>query len=133
MDDEKFVDESWKDRVEGEKEGKEAAHQHSCGCGHDGDHECEGEMEFNFLTYISSLAFQAMIFLGLMPNPMAEEKIERDLRQAKLIIDTLIVLRDKTKGNLTEQEAQMLNSAVYELELRYVEAVGGGEQKSSLL
>ena len=90
----------------------------------------------NFLNYLTSLGFQAMIFLGEIPHPMTNQ-IERNLEQAKFIIDTLIMLREKTKGNLTKQEEDMLNASIYELQMKYVEllqqeAAGGpGAHNSS--
>ena len=122
MDDDKSVDESWKERAETEKDKVVGKGHEGCSCQGNHNHY-EEEGEFNFLTYITSLAFQAMIFLGLIPNPMAGDKIEKNLRQAKFLIDTLVVLRDKTKGNLTKQEEDILGSSVYELQMRYVNAV----------
>lgn len=79
--------------------------------------------EIDFLGYISSLAFQAMIFLGEMESPVTG-KIEKHVPQAKFLIDTLILLRDKTKGNLNAQESQLLEASIYELQLKYVEQTG---------
>ena len=76
--------------------------------------------EFDFLTYITSLAFQAMVFLGEIANP-ASNKIEKNILQAKFIIDTLSMLRDKTKGNLSQQEENMLDTSIYELQTKYVD------------
>ena len=61
-----------------------------------------------------------MIFLGEMPNPITN-KIEKNLKQAKFLIDTLVILRDKTKGNLSKEEDDLLNGSIYELQLRYVD------------
>ena len=144
---EKEVDESWKETAQNEKiilggpkndkkpeglyvpesdkeEGKEGCGDESCGCSHNHDHgeEDHSPMEINFINYISSLGFQAMIFLGEIVHPMTN-KIEKNIDQAKFIIDTLVVLREKTKGNLTEQEQHLLDGSVYELQLKYVEIV----------
>jgi len=83
----------------------------------------EGAVELNFTNYITSLIFQAMIFLGEIPNPMNDNQYDRNSSQAKFLIDTLILLRDKTKGNLTPQENHLLDSSIYELEMKYVECV----------
>ncbi|OGX41720.1 MAG: hypothetical protein A3G91_03710 [Omnitrophica WOR_2 bacterium RIFCSPLOWO2_12_FULL_50_9] len=53
--------------------------------------ESEGSSELNFLNYVTSLAFQAMVFLGEIPNPMTNET-EQNLQQAKFVIDTLVML-----------------------------------------
>lgn len=118
MDRDKYVDESWKDSVSKEKDGiiigggaqtpEEAPEQDS------------GTPALDFFNYIASLGFQALIFLGEMPNPITNQ-IEKNLRQAKFLIDTLILLREKTSGNLTKEESELLNSSIYELEMKYVE------------
>jgi len=78
------------------------------------------EPQLDFFNYIASLGFQTMIFLGEMPNPMTNQ-VEKNLKQAKFLIDTLIILREKTKGNLSKEEDDLLNGSIYELELRYVD------------
>lgn len=78
------------------------------------------EGQIDFFNYIASLGFQAMIFLGEMPNPITNQ-VEKNLKQAKFLIDTLVILRDKTKGNLSKEEDDLLNGSIYELQLRYVE------------
>ena len=124
MEREKKVDESWKDAVGQEKDlsksGEAAAPETEAGP--------EGEMEMNFLNYLTSLVMQALIFLGEIPNPMAENKVEVNLRQAKFLIDTLLLLRDKTKGNLSKEEDGFLNMALYELQMKFVERSNGGHQ-----
>ena len=78
------------------------------------------EGQLNFFNYIASLGFQTMIFLGEMPNPITNQ-VEKNLKQAKFLIDTLVILRDKTKGNLSKEEDDLLNGSIYELQLRYVD------------
>ncbi len=114
MDKEKHIDESWKDAVSQEKEQPGAA-----------EGEAEGTMEVNFLNYLTSLALQAMIFLGEIPNPLAENKTEVNLKQAKFLIDTLLLLRDKTKGNLSKEEEGFLEMSLYELQMKFVERSQG--------
>jgi hypothetical protein len=80
----------------------------------------KAEPQLDFFNYIASLGFQTMIFLGEMPNPMTNQ-VEKNLKQAKFLIDTLIILRDKTKGNLSKEEDDLLNGSIYELQLRYVD------------
>lgn len=75
----------------------------------------------DFLDYVTGLAFQAMVFLGEIPNPMTN-KTEKNLQQARFMIDTLVMMRGKTRGNLTKQESDTLNTAVYELQMKYVES-----------
>ncbi|MBF0330628.1 MAG: DUF1844 domain-containing protein [Candidatus Omnitrophica bacterium] len=132
MDIEKHVDESWKDSVANEKAGcsdegcgcsKESCGEESCG---DGCGCGEGEMEVNFFNYLTSMGYQAMIFLGEIPNPMTGEN-QKNLRQAKFIIDTLLLIQEKTKGNLTEQENSFLDGTLYELQMKFVELAKKGE------
>lgn len=111
-----------------DEEADDHDHDHGgqCGCGHShGDcHDKEEQaFELNFLNYITSLGFQAMIFLGEIPHPATNE-METNLEQAKLLIDTLVMLRDKTKGNLSQQEENMLNASIYELQMKFVETAG---------
>ena len=80
------------------------------------------EPQLDFFNYIASLGFQAMIFLGEVPNPITNAQ-EKNLKQAKFLIDTLTLLREKTSGNLNKEEAELLNGSIYELQMRYVEAM----------
>jgi hypothetical protein len=80
------------------------------------------EPQLDFFNYIASLGFQAMIFLGEVPNPLTNQ-VDKNLKQAKFLIDTMAVIREKTTGNLTKEEAELLNGSIYELQLRYVEAL----------
>ena len=82
----------------------------------------EQEPELDFFNYIASLGFQAMIFLGEIPNPLTNQ-IDKNFKQAKFLIDTMVIIREKTTGNLSKEEAELLNGSVYELQLRYVEAL----------
>ena len=120
MPDDKYVDESWKDAVADEKEKKS---EPTIGAETAAPTQDESEAEYgelNFLKYLSSLVFQTMIFLGDMPNPITNQP-EKNLRQAKFLIDTLALLREKTKGNLNKQEEDLLNGSLYELQMRYVD------------
>ncbi|MDD3374751.1 MAG: DUF1844 domain-containing protein [Candidatus Omnitrophica bacterium] len=82
--------------------------------------ETNDQVKIDFLSYVSSLGFQAMIFLGEIESPVTKKK-ETNLLQAKFIIDTLVMLRDKTKGNLEPQEDNLLNVSIYELQMKYVD------------
>lgn len=117
MAQEKKVDESWKESATQEKEQTESSNQE----------EQTREQKFDFRAYITSLAMQALIFLGVIPNPMNGEKIEKNLDQARLLIDTLLILREKTAGNLTKEEEDLLNSMLYELQVKFVEETNGIE------
>ena len=121
MDDNKNIDESWKNSVESEKvhifgqdsEGELAPQEAE-------DADADGGEELNFSNYVASLGFQALIFMGEIPNPVTQE-VEKNLAQSKFLIDTLVLLREKTKGNLTEQEGKLLNGSIYELQMKFIE------------
>lgn len=78
--------------------------------------------DFNF--FITTLALQASVALGRIPNPATNKK-EEDLPQAKFLIDTLGMLQDKTKNNLTAEESELLENFLYELRMQYVSKTGG--------
>ena len=67
------------------------------------------------------LASSALISLGEAVDPVTRER-HADLEQAREAIDMLLVLRDKTSGNRTEQEDQLLEELVYDLQMRFVHA-----------
>ena len=111
-DSEKIVDEDWKKSVQEEKkvEGKEESAQKD-----------EPKIpEASFSLFMSSLVTQALISLGEVENPFTK-KSGQNMDQAKFTIDTLQIIRDKTKGNLTEDETKLLDTALYDLRMRYVE------------
>ncbi|MDD5775027.1 MAG: DUF1844 domain-containing protein [Candidatus Omnitrophica bacterium] len=72
--------------------------------------------EFSF--FISSLAMQASIALGSIAHPITG-KVEPNLPHAKLIIDTLAMLKEKTAGNLTTDEDSLLDKFLYGLRQQY--------------
>jgi hypothetical protein len=76
-------------------------------------------LEADFSFFISTLSIQASIALGAMPNPVTQ-KIEENLNQAKLIIDTLGMLKEKTQGNLNSEEDGLLDNLLYELRMQYL-------------
>lgn len=72
-------------------------------------------------TFISGLAGQVLINMGLFENPATGKK-EVDLEQAKYSIDLLQILSDKMRGNLTREEGAFMKGILYDLRMRYVEA-----------
>ena len=123
MDREKQVDESWKNSVEKEKVhifGQDPAPEISPEISPETTGKEDESQELNFSNYIASLGFQALIFMGEIPNPITQQT-EKNLAQSKFLIDTLVILREKTKGNLTEQEDRLLNGSIYELQVKFIE------------
>ena len=76
----------------------------------------------NFSTFIISLSTQALMHLGEMINPVTGE-VEKDVEVAKQTIDIIGMLSEKSKGNLDETEEQLLREVLYNLRMKYVEAV----------
>lgn len=82
--------------------------------------EAEEEEGIPFAVFVQSLAQQAMMQLGLIPWPHTNQR-ELHLEQARDTIDVLSMLKAKTKGNLSVQESQLLETALYELRMTWVE------------
>ena len=76
----------------------------------------------NFSTFIISLSTQALMHLGEMSNPVTG-KLEKDVAVARQTIDIIGMLGEKSKGNLDETEEQLVREVLYNLRMRYVEAV----------
>jgi len=108
----KNIDEGWKETVKKEKETLKK----------DGKF-APPTPDFNF--FITTLSLQASIALGQVPNP-ATGKIEEDLTQAQFLIDTLGMLKEKTKGNLSTEESNLLENLLYELRMSYISKTKGG-------
>jgi hypothetical protein len=63
---------------------------------------------------------QAMIAIGKLENPL-NGKVERNLEQARFLIDTLGIIKEKTKGNLTPDESKLLDDSLFSLRTMYIE------------
>ena len=77
------------------------------------------EMEMTFERFMASLYMTAMLQLGLMQEERGQPRI--DLLGARQTVDTLSLLAEKTKGNLTPAEENFLQNCLYELRMAYVE------------
>ena len=75
--------------------------------------------EVNFSTFIFSLSSSAFLHFGEIPDPASGKK-KKNLPMAKHSIDILSMLEAKTKGNLTDDEKQLLENILYDLRMRYV-------------
>lgn len=104
---EKNIDESWKESVRKEKE--------------TGVPKEEGQepVEVSFGLFITGLMMEALISLGDLENPVTHKK-EINIQHARLLIDTLDMLQKKTSGNLEKDEAEALNSMLYDLRMRFL-------------
>jgi hypothetical protein len=75
----------------------------------------------DFSAFVLSLAHAAMMHLGYIPDPQTGESAP-DLELARHTIDTIGMLKDKTAGNLTQDEAKLVESALSELRMAFVRA-----------
>ena len=80
-----------------------------------------GEMTQRFIEFIMMQAQQAALFLGRLPNPQTG-KSEPNLEVAKMLINQLEMLREKTRNNLNHEETEILASIIADLQLGYVQA-----------
>lgn len=85
-----------------------------------GDQKEEPQLpEINFPTFIFSLNSSALVQLGLLEDPALDRKT-KNLPLAKQTIDILGMLEEKTRGNLTSEEENMLKNILYDLRMLYV-------------
>ncbi len=75
--------------------------------------------EINFATFIFSLNSSALVHLGMVEEPGTDKKM-KNLLLAKQTIDILGILAEKTKGNLTDDEDNLLKSILHDLRMMYV-------------
>ena len=111
-----IVDEDWKVQAQKEKE-KLAAEQQEKEVVEEAEAGPLPDADFSGL--VSLLATQAYFALGLIQTEEGQPK-KADLKLAKFNIDMLGVIEEKTKGNISEQEAQMLEGALHQLRMVFV-------------
>jgi len=110
----KKIDEDWKNVVLQEKEKLEKA---------EGGGTLPPQPDFNF--FISSLAMETLIALGEMEHPATKDKTT-NLPQAQYLIDTVDMLKQKSKGNLSAEETKFLDTILSDLKMRYVSKLKQG-------
>ncbi len=81
----------------------------------------ERELLVNFSSFIVSLASSAMVNLGEVPDPIHRER-RTDLDLARQTIDLIGVLQEKTEGNLDEEEVKLVETVLYDLRMKFVQA-----------
>jgi hypothetical protein len=77
-------------------------------------------LAIDFATFVSSMHASAMMHFGMIPNPV-DNSVSVEVDLGKQNIDILEMLEQKTTGNLSPDEASLLESALYDLRMRYVE------------
>ncbi len=79
----------------------------------------------SFTAFVISLASTAAIHFGDLPDPVSGQPGELNLDGASQIIEILALLEQKTRGNLTAEERQVLEQVLYELRMRFVQSKAG--------
>ncbi len=82
----------------------------------------ESRRKPTFAEFVFSLNTQALILLGAFPNPISG-KYEKNIPYAQHTIDTIAMLKDKTKNNLDKDEEELIDNILYDLRMRFVSAV----------
>jgi len=118
-----IVDDDWKSQAQAEKE--RLAREVEEGSKRPGTtaagRVAEGGLPpADFAALVNSLIAQAYMALGGLEDPKTKRRIV-DLELAKFHIDTLAMLEEKTAGNLTDEEKKLLDKALYETRMRYVQ------------
>lgn len=78
------------------------------------------KFEASFSVLTMSIASSAVMALGLAPDPQTNET-HKDKNMAKFNIDLLVMLKEKTKGNLTGDEAKFIDSVISDLQIKFVQ------------
>jgi len=125
------VDSDWKAQAQQEKERLAQQEQAKSSGGAEGEgQQGQGQMPpANFETLMSTLATQALFSLGAIPDPRTGQA-SVSLELAKHHIDMLGVIDEKTEGNLTKEESDMLKQTLTELKNRYVQVSDAMKQQA---
>ncbi len=113
---EKKIDAGWKESIEKEKgtSEKKAASQEIK------NEKKPKETSPGFMNLMNSLAFQVLMHLGEIPNPETNQP-QKDREAAKATIDLILQLKEKTEGNLSDQEAGFFSAVLPELQMKFVQ------------
>src|SRR5436309_13990023 len=84
-----------------------------------------GELSQRFIEFVMMHAQNAALFLGQIPNPQTGEG-EVNLDLARMFIDQLAMIQEKTRGNLSSEEAGVLRNTLANLQMAFVEVSEGG-------
>ncbi len=113
-----IIDEDWKSQVQREKE--QAVQQPEEAPVESAEESQEGMLQASFDSLVSSLATQTLFALGAIAPQGGEQQVMVDLDQAQFTIKMLDVLKEKTAGNLSEEEEGHLTEALAELQRLYL-------------
>ncbi len=81
-----------------------------------------------FSLFVLSLSASAEIHLGQLPLPGSDKPAPVNLTEAAHLIEVIAMLKEKTEGNLDESEERLIEAVLYDLRMRYVEALGASKQ-----
>jgi len=87
--------------------------------------------QVSFIAFLFSLASNAAVHFGDLPDPMNNETREPDLEAAAQLIEIIAMLEEKTRGNLTAEERQLLDQVLFELRMRFVDATKSQGERPS--
>jgi hypothetical protein len=76
----------------------------------------------SFSSLVLTLSSSAWVSLGKIADPISGE-VKQDIKSAKFSIDILIMLREKTRGNLSDDEKKLVNAVIHDLQANYAESV----------
>jgi len=82
----------------------------------------------HFISLVMMLASAAWQQLGKVPSPVSGKQ-EKELEHAQVTIEMLVMIREKTKGNLSADEAKLINNTVSDLQLNYADEVSKPKEK----
>ena len=118
-----IADEGWKEQAQKEKDKLKQEQQQSkeAEAGGSGSAAPDKLPPANFITLVNSILVQALYSLGALPDAEGKRP-EVHLDLAKYHIDTLTVLEEKTKGNLSAEEENAMAMALHEVRMQYVQA-----------
>lgn len=84
------------------------------------DHSDQPQMEASFSMLVMSIASSAAVALGLTPDPQTHET-KSDRHMARFNIDLLVMLKDKTKGQLSPDEERLMTAILSDLQMKFVQ------------
>ena len=114
--------EAREDVADSAKETAEAAKPSEAQAAPESETQQEPLPDINFSTFVISLSTQALMHLGEIANPISG-KIDADVPAAKQMIDLLGMIKEKTSGNLNANEDHLMQDILFDLRMKYVEAV----------
>jgi hypothetical protein len=132
MADEKkiIIDEDWKSQVQAEKEAAKQSPTEPAPAAE----SAPGDIPMppaSLEMLVTTLVTEALISLGQVPHPHSGEAVFLP-QQAKYLIDTIDMLREKTKGNVTAGEAQLIENLLHQLRMVYVERTLQGDSQTNV-